>query len=674
MSDSERLWEAVNPPDLHELRLVLKDNEEQLPSLLSKEVNVLVMPHHPAIRDSFSVIHYAAKRGQAEILAEVFRLAEGRLNPDIKTSHLQWTPLHYAMYFGHASACRVLIRYGACINAVTADGTTALHLALRRGFRKMAQYLIDHGAYINCQDKKGTTPLAVCLQDTDDAWTPPDKLAVVEALIGKGASVALCDECGDNALHVAIRAGVDSETVSRLCDAGDGAEAVIAANSNGISPIHLAQTEDIFMKLFAKGASLAVIDKEGRTLLHSHSANPDITQFLLSHGAKIDSKDIHGRTPLQYAVSQALPDYKAITILLTYSNDVSSPDINGNTALHDICMMTYEGLESIDAMPDTKPSCALLNLLLLNGAKADAPNKKGRTPLWLAIRSKKYDEATVLLRFHADPDVVDYKGKSPRRLDSGWFKRNASLSSLKTDQTATGSPSMLCCYGNRVARKRDSLIGLRVNYESVGAQEAWSESSEGSPVVLDVRRLQGHVLKSGDKTNGDDLPIWMTRTESSDNGSSSREETTSQLLTLAGEMTGKRDNNSMLTQEMNELTHFIRKLSHEPAAGTAASSRMENNVDNVSAENVNDANSNADDNSNDANSNDHVANNANQNASISGSENMSTCQETTELLKEQLITFDNEGASAENDIEICLSETEDDIPSKAKTPCRPTAL
>ena len=61
----------------------------------------------------------------------------------------RWTPLHYASRKGFVDLARVLIEYGADVDAQEADGWTGLHIASATGDLNIAELLIGHGAIVD---------------------------------------------------------------------------------------------------------------------------------------------------------------------------------------------------------------------------------------------------------------------------------------------------------------------------------------------------------------------------------------------------------------------------------------------------------------------------------------------------------------------------------------------
>jgi hypothetical protein len=103
----------------------------------------------------------------------------------------------------------------------------------------------------------------------------------------------------------------------------------------------------------------------GRTVLHVAAESPSRTKFIrffLDHGADIESRDFHRRTPLLVAALEH--NLEAIKILLDAGADVHAADSQGMTVLH----FTYTVAPAAYA------------LLVERGASPGMPNQHGRDP------------------------------------------------------------------------------------------------------------------------------------------------------------------------------------------------------------------------------------------------------------------------------------------------------
>jgi hypothetical protein len=138
--------------------------------------------------------------------------------------------------------------------------------------------------------------------------------------------------------------------------------------------------------------------RDGISPLHAavETGSAEIAQFLLNHGAKINSRDKLKRTPLMMMDNEATPEL--LQLLISYGAKVNLVDKNGDTVLHHL--VENEG--------DTN----LLRLLIQNGANVNAANKIGKTPLMLAAENENGDSVTALFESGANINTVTRDGKT----------------------------------------------------------------------------------------------------------------------------------------------------------------------------------------------------------------------------------------------------------------------
>ncbi len=171
------------------------------------------------------------------------------VDPAIRTSHTEWTPLHLAaqhslpslkriikhsagididikdergqtpLLFGIANSsepvklAKFLIESGADVRAKDKWGVTALHLAALIGNAGLADILIRNKAAINAQDYCGLTPLHYCAMKEIHNYknrsslvnteTYRKRLATAKVLLQKGAQSHIKDNQGDTPLSLA---------------------------------------------------------------------------------------------------------------------------------------------------------------------------------------------------------------------------------------------------------------------------------------------------------------------------------------------------------------------------------------------------------------------------------------------------------------------------------------
>jgi uncharacterized protein len=260
-----------------------------------------------------------------------------------------WTPLMYAARDGAIDAVRALAAGGADLDLVDPDGTTALTLAIINGHFDTAVALLEKGADPNVPDKNGMTALyaAVDMNTIQTVWGRPmplledavDPVGMVRSLLAHRAdpNVPLKRPIigrhtrntgdpslsqGTTALARAAKSG-DARMMSVLLEGGANPHltqadlttvAMIAANGGGqrvypgSASVSTPATEEdslAAVKLAAEaGVDLDAFNVNGDTAMHRAAARgaDSIVTYLAERGARLDTKDRRGRTPLDVAL------------------------------------------------------------------------------------------------------------------------------------------------------------------------------------------------------------------------------------------------------------------------------------------------------------------------------------------------------------------------------------
>ncbi|KAF4516889.1 hypothetical protein B566_EDAN011234 [Ephemera danica] len=250
-----------------------------------------------------------------------------------------------------------LLKRGANPSPMYPDsGDTLLHLLAREAAETAAVFLCKHDADVLRSNKRGESPLHVaCAQGLAE---------LVRILLESGASPGLQTLPGSDPtagayrqtpLHLAIHHRKDAAIDAVLAYKGKGLD-LNAKNSEGHTPLSLALCLGLKHKvprLIAAGADVNVTDAEGLTLLHRALLKGDSQSalFLLEQGANITPQ---GGTPLQLAISQALPE--------------------------------------------------VVEALCRHGVDMSVLDAQGRCPLWAALESSQEDIASILVRNGVDTD------------------------------------------------------------------------------------------------------------------------------------------------------------------------------------------------------------------------------------------------------------------------------
>jgi ankyrin repeat protein len=160
---------------------------------------------------------------------------------------------------------------------------------------------------------------------------------------------------------------------------------------------------------------------------------PQLNFLINKTGCKINEKDSYGRTPLHLAVlsNQENYGYRVACLLLENKADINATDFQQQTSVVYACLLNRSKLlslflqkKSIDwylvddqgyslihhAVLSSEPSIFhdIIHEMKLIGLSIDCKTKLGYTPLILAIKSLKFDNAIYLLdHTDASPNATD---------------------------------------------------------------------------------------------------------------------------------------------------------------------------------------------------------------------------------------------------------------------------
>ncbi len=258
---------------------------------------------------------------------------------------------------------------GADVNTRDGRGNTLLIYAAAFGSVEAVALLLDSGADANARNGLDATALV---------WGAAD-LPKLRLLVAHGADVNAHTRLGRTSLMVAAACDGCSENVRLLIEKGAGAKAR---------------------------------DKGGTTALALGAQSGDIEsiRLLLAHGADARDGSQSGLTPLMLALGNcSLPGAAA---LIAHGAGVNAANTFGGT-------VKFGAIELVRLTPldYAAPYCGadVVKLLLDAGAKVNAADVRGMTPLMLAVASEHQDAGVVrlLLKAGADPNARSRAGESP---------------------------------------------------------------------------------------------------------------------------------------------------------------------------------------------------------------------------------------------------------------------
>jgi ankyrin repeat protein len=320
-----------------------------------------------------------------------------------------FTPLLFAIRGGHLGTARALLDGGANVNETATDGSSALALAIINAHYELAGLLLDRGANPNAPDPRGSALHALTwMRNPGYAAAPPraatgdlDSLVLAKALLDHGANP------NTRIAWKEIRFDRDAGMVKAPPDISVGRDYL---SYIGATPFYLA----------AKGADLPLM-----RLLVEHGADPliptvqKITPLMAAAGLGFWDGESPGPES-GVPEGQAL---EAVKYALAAGNDVNAATDFGSTQVEgDPTMLLHRHPLNLREFGDgalgdmrwggsgalhgaaIRGADSIVRFLVEHGAKVDARNNLGWTPLiiaqgvFVANTEKTWPSTIALLR------------------------------------------------------------------------------------------------------------------------------------------------------------------------------------------------------------------------------------------------------------------------------------
>lgn len=152
--------------------------------------------------EGMALIHYAALQGQADVLSLLLHAGadpnQGIQMPDQASSSTSSTlPIHLAAKSGSLDAVGCLVKAGALVNAIDADGWASIHHAAFHNYHHIVADLVSVNAKcINAEtcDTQKSTPFLLVGHNGG--------LDTVKCLVRLGADLTATDSSGRNIVHI----------------------------------------------------------------------------------------------------------------------------------------------------------------------------------------------------------------------------------------------------------------------------------------------------------------------------------------------------------------------------------------------------------------------------------------------------------------------------------------
>ena len=223
--------------------------------------------------------------------------------------------LHLCAHFNHEDKTtrKLLLEYGADINATDMFGKSPLHTAVASGNYEMAEWLLDNGALVDSHNKDEKTPLHFASIGNID-------LCIL--LLNRGADANYRNKDRETPFLHAVKLQ-DTKIVKLMLEYGAD---INTSDKFGESPLHTAVScgnYEMAKWLLDNGALVNSHNIEKKTPLHyASNGNIDLCILLLNRGADANYRNKDRETPLLSAVK--LEDTKIVKLMLTYGGDVST--------------------------------------------------------------------------------------------------------------------------------------------------------------------------------------------------------------------------------------------------------------------------------------------------------------------------------------------------------------
>jgi len=335
-------------------------------------------------------IHDAVKKGDLAAVQGILAAQPGQLKA---VNERGYTPLHIAAWEGRVEIALFLLDKGADLEAKNPTGFTPLFLAVLGKRPEVVRFFLDKGADANAETRFQTTPLFTAAESGN--------VEVVRLLIDRKADVNHVSPFFGSPLHRA--AYMDHpEAAKALLDAGADLK---VKDQRGQTPLHQAAQlgRAAVARIFVeRGAELDALDRDDRTALHlgiiwgtdraGVSSSAEMAFLLMGKGARVDTVDKEGVTPLMSAVRKGLTDLAGAILRRGGALETLEPG-TGRTLLHLAALKGYGDVAE---------------LLLGRGIDASIKDGDGKTALDCA---QEHGNPTVALRLvsaiggMAEPEV-----------------------------------------------------------------------------------------------------------------------------------------------------------------------------------------------------------------------------------------------------------------------------
>uniref|UniRef100_A0ABD2XK81 Uncharacterized protein n=1 Tax=Trichogramma kaykai TaxID=54128 RepID=A0ABD2XK81_9HYME len=414
--------------------------------------------------DGFTPLHTIIRLGHSDEWTRLFLRIKDNQHQTLQVDALDKegnTALHLALRERRKRLAVSLLRRGANPNSVSGDGSTALHIMCQKNNDDVAWVysffkICDENnqtVRIDVRDKEGNTALHLALSN--------GCRTIAELLLTRGANPNLVTGDGSTALHIICEKYKDdfdwANFFFEICDENNQTVRIDAKDKLGRTPLQLALTggcRRMAELLLKRGADPNLADPEGSTPLHiicqviRYDANEFVKVFFeinreRNQVVRVDAWDILGQTPIQWAVSNLMPN--TVDFLLNNGADLSSfvfPDEN------------YFGI--IYKLKGVSRYRSVLKLELMSGALMIVES----------LEEKGYDlnrsDALKIMKFFKSMEQEDVN------LEENWYHEESSFAYLAKETMINSSLSLY-----DLIRLRPEEAAKRVTAKDCCSRDIW---------------------------------------------------------------------------------------------------------------------------------------------------------------------------------------------------------
>jgi len=301
------------------------------------------------------------------------------------------TMLHYAAEWGFNNAISLIIRSGIPVDVANATGQTPLFMAVKGDSPSTIRVLVENNANLNTRDTQGNSVLHAAVR-----WN-----AIISAtfLLSSGIDINAHSLNGNTPLHDAVILSMP-EIETLLLRNGANTE---VRNMDGNTPFMEAVRGGLIPsieKLSQFNADSSTRNTRGDTPLHIAVGMErlDIINMLLNMGVSIHARNTRNRTPYQVSLSIS----PRIVSALLANHRINIPDDFGNSALH--------------VALQERTSDEMIRAIVAQGARVNAVDSNGKTPLRLAVDMEMWQAAKIISDAGADPFLTAVDNKNPAEI------------------------------------------------------------------------------------------------------------------------------------------------------------------------------------------------------------------------------------------------------------------